>query len=95
MDIKRLLFPMAHAGYFRIIHFGWYERTEHVEHYLNSYGRSLYRFDQMTEDKIIKESFGPNTIYLSAQRMVNLKYRSEKEVDDYIGGRLEGVNVKI
>jgi hypothetical protein len=96
LDIKRLLFPMAHPGYFRILHFGWYERTDHVQDYLRTYGQSLYRFDRETEDKVIRASFGPHSVYISAQRMVDLKNRgNEQAVDDYISTRLTGADVKI
>lgn len=92
IDLKRLMFPMFHPGYFRIIHFGWYDRCP-TEQYIPSYGTSIYRFSQSEEDAIVEQCLGPRAIFISAARMIAMEDDPSK-VDDYLKYRFERIGVK-
>ena len=92
LDLKRLMFPMFHPGYFRIIHFGWYDRCP-TEKYLSDGGNSLYMFYQRWEDLIVERCLGPNAIFISAKRMIDMRW-NESKVDDYLKRRFERIGVK-
>lgn len=92
IDLKRMLFPMVHPAYFRIIHLGWYNRCP-TKKYIQTCGCSIYNRPQREVDAIIEQCFGPKAIYISAAKMISRKY-SEEYVDNYLKRNLEKVGVK-
>lgn len=92
LDLKRVMFPMVHPAYFRIIHLGWYDRCP-TKKYMISCGHSIYDRPQNEIDAIINQCFGPSAIYISAARMIKRRY-NEKYLNDYLKRNLEKVSVK-
>lgn len=92
LDLKRVMFPMVHPAYFRIIHLGWYDRCP-TKKYMISCGHSIYVRPQNEIDVIINQCFGPSAIYISAAKMISRNY-NEKYVNNYLKRNLEKVGVK-
>ena len=72
LDIKRVSFPMAHTGFFRVIGFDWYSKVPNGK-YRSGYGRgAYYSWGKEESKKVFEELTGrKNVIYFSAAEIVN------------------------
>ena len=77
IDLKRMSFPMAHTGFFRVIGFDWYGKTPKGK-YRCAYGRALAHESKCNSKlpEMFKEMFGSNAIYVSGAK---LHQQSDKE----------------
>lgn len=75
LDIKRMSYALTHTSFFRIIGFDWYSKTPKAQ-YRFGYGQGLsylYDHDIARTEKVTKQIFGDNSIYLSAAAMIKHK----------------------
>ena len=79
LDIKRVSFPMAHTGFFRVIGFDWYSKVPNGT-YRCGYGRgAYYEWGKEESKKVLEELTGrKNVIYFSAAEIV----RRNKDKDN-------------
>ena len=70
LDLKRVSFPLAHAGFLRVIGFDWYSRCPKTK-YVNGYGQSLYDRKGSKCKEMVKEMFGDNAIYISCAKLTD------------------------
>lgn len=70
LDLKRVSFPMAHTGFFRVIGFDWYGKVPGGT-YRSGYGQGAYmRWGKDRSREIFEEAFGKkNIVYFSAQEL--------------------------
>jgi hypothetical protein len=82
LDIKRVSFPMAHTGFFRVIGFDWYSKVPGGE-YRSGYGRGAYYNWGKEDSKEILEALTgrKNVIYFSAAEIVN-RNRNKDEIKE-------------
>ncbi len=71
LDIKRVSFPIAHTGFFRVIGFDWYSKVPDGK-YRGGYGRAMhYDWGGETCKKVLEGLFGKkNIVYFSAAEIV-------------------------
>ena len=66
LNIQRMMFPMFHPAFFRVIGFGWYERCPTSKH-RGGYGHSMaYDYDVKEMNRMFEGMLGKQAIYLSA-----------------------------
>ena len=71
IDLKRMSFPLTHAGFFRVIGFDWYSKTPHGK-YRSSYGHALsYEFNRLELKDFAHQMFGNNAIFLRGADIMN------------------------
>lgn len=77
VDLKRISFPLAHTGFFRVIGFDWYSKCPEAKH-ISCYGHSIdYDFDRERMTKASKEIFGDNAVWFGCVKII-------KEDEEYI-----------
>lgn len=81
IDLKRISFPLAHTGFFRVIGFDWYSKCPKAK-YISCYGRSIDYDHDMT--KYAKELFGDNAVWFGSVKVI-------KQDEEYIKGVLQNV----
>lgn len=80
IDLKRISFPLTHTAFFRAIGFDWYSKFPGAK-YRSAYGTALCNHKSTKEmNRIIKELFGQNAIYLACGKIGNEDMRHIKEV---------------
>lgn len=85
VDLKRISFPLAHTGFFRVIGFDWYSKCPEAK-YLGGYGHSIdYDFTQERMSKTAKEIFGDNAVWFGCSKII-------RENEEYIKGVLENAD---
>lgn len=65
LDVKRVMFPFTHPAMFRVIGFEWEDKCPSAK-YRSGRGRPLHKTVDDVE-KVIKESFGNEYVYLDAR----------------------------
>lgn len=81
LNIQRMMFPMFHPAFFRVIGFGWYERCPTSKH-RGGYGHSMaYDYDVKEMNRMFEGMLGKQAIYLSAVHIqkVHAKYGETKD----------------
>lgn len=80
IDLKRMSFPLAHVGFFRVIGFDWYSKTPKGK-YRGEYGHALgYGLGDSEIKLFAKNMFGDNAVYISAAKMSGENSEHLKEV---------------
>lgn len=80
IDLKRISFPLTHTAFFRAIGFDWYNKVPGGK-YRSGRGSALCNMESTEKlNKIIKELFGQNAIYLSCGKIINDDVKHIKEV---------------
>ena len=80
IDLKRISFPLTHTSFFRAIGFDWYSKMPGGK-YRFGYGRGLaYRKDRKKTEKIAKDLFGQNAIYIACAKIIKDDVKHIKEV---------------
>lgn len=80
IDLKRISFPLTHTAFFRAIGFDWYSKFPGGK-YRDSYGTALCNMESTKEmNKIIKELFGQNAVYLACGKIIKDDVQHIKEV---------------
>lgn len=80
IDIKRISFPLCHTGFFRVIGFDWYSRFPKGK-YRSGYGHAVAsEFYNEELNEYVKQMFGNNAIYFSAQKNIHYNTEHYKEV---------------
>ena len=68
LDLKRVSFPLAHTGFFRVIGFDWYSRCPKAK-YRFGYGCNLYGAKDDMVNAMAKEMFGDNAVYIACAKL--------------------------
>lgn len=78
LDIKRVSFPMAHTGFFRVIGFDWYSKVPNGK-YRCGYGLgAYYEWGKDDAKKVLENLTGrKNVIYFSAAEIVRGKDKDQ------------------
>ena len=80
IDLKRISFPLTHTAFFRAIGFDWYSKVPGGT-YRSGYGQGLcYRKSTEEANKIAKDLFGQNAIYIACAKILNEDEKHIKEV---------------
>lgn len=80
LDLKRISFPLTHPAFFRVIGFDWYGKCP-VAKYRDSYGHSITReLSEADKKEFIKQMFGENAHYITADYMGDHTETDLKEV---------------
>lgn len=86
LDLKRVLFPMMHPGFFRVVGFGWYERCPSAT-YRSGYGHALsYDYEEEDVTDAFKRMLGHNAIYMSGRE---IEYQDYGYIKDQLTERSE------
>lgn len=87
LNIQRMMFPMFHPAFFRVIGFGWYERCPTSKR-RSGYGHCMaYDFDVKKMNEMFEKMIGKHAIYLSAVHIQKVKAQ-EGETLNSARGRL-------
>ncbi len=72
-NLERQCFPLFHPAMFRVIGFGWYERSP-TSKYRLGHGKALsYALSQEERQEVAKALFGPNAVMISSADLLNAR----------------------
>ena len=77
IDLKRLIFPITHVGFFRALGFDWYETLPGSQS-LSGYGTPVYRWDESMRNDYLKTIGGENFIYVMYGDDIKEKFKNVK-----------------
>lgn len=77
LDVKRMMFPMTHPAFFRVVGFEWQDRFPPAR-YLFTRGHALHF--ESNDDELAKLMFGDECVFLDADDADNGKEKIEKKL---------------
>lgn len=81
VDLKRISFPLAHTGFFRVIGFDWYSKVPNGK-YRIGYGKAMsYTLNNDECQEMAQQLFGKNAIYFAGK---NILYKDKEYIEEVI-----------